>query len=132
MSERNLGNEQAESRPGGVRREEGSGQYQPDSNCSETPRPTGDGSGHQPQRTDRTIGAGIGQFKSRGQIAGGILRQLLVKADHQLAKVEDRLQQLEIERQKLEEEREQAKQEQEQLQTLLANLQQTVQENPWE
>jgi len=130
MSEINLGNEQAESRPGGVRREEGSGQCQPDSNCSEAPRPTRNSSGHQPQRTDRAISTRINQFKSRGQIAGGILRQLLVKADNQLAKVENRLQQLEIERQTLEEEREQAQQEREQLQTLLENLQQTIQENP--
>jgi hypothetical protein len=130
MSEPNLGNEQAESRTRRVWREERSGEYQPDSDGSEAPRPTGDTSRGQSQRTDRTTGTRTDQFKSRGQIAGGILRQLLVKADNQLAKVDDRLQQLEIERQKLEEEREQAQQEREQLQTLLESLQQTIQENP--
>jgi chromosome segregation ATPase len=130
MSETNLGNEQAESRPGGVRREEGSGEHQPDSDGSEALRSAGGSDRHQSQRIDRTASARANQFQSRGQIAGGILRQLIVKADSQLAKVEDRLQQLEIERQKLEEEREQAQQEREQLQTLLENLQQTIQENP--
>lgn len=130
MTETTVGHEQAESRPGGVRREEGSGQYQPDADGSEVARPTGSQVGDQPKRVDRTIGTRANQFQSRGQITGGILRQLIVKADNQLAKVDDRLQQLEIERQKLEEEREQAHQEREQLQTLLESLQETIQENP--
>lgn len=131
MSETNPGNEQAQAgRQRGVRRKEGSGQHQPDSDCTETSRSTSSRSGCESERTSGAISERISGFQSRGQIAGGILRQLIVKADSQLAKVEDRLQQLEIERQKLEEEREQAQQEREQLQTLLENLQQTIQENP--
>lgn len=131
MSETNLGNEQAQaSRPRGVRRKERSDQYQSDSDRAETSQPTSSVAGRESQRTDRAVGKRISRFQSRGQIAGGILRQLLVKADNQLAKVENRLQQLEIERQNLEEEREQAQQERQQLQTLLENLQQTIQENP--
>jgi vacuolar-type H+-ATPase subunit I/STV1 len=130
MSETNPGNEQAQaSRPRGVRRKERSVQHQPDSDRTETPRSTGSGSGCESERTNRAVSERIGRFQSRGQIFGGILRQLLVKADNQLAKVETRLQQLEIERQTLEEEREQAQQEQEQLRSLLENLQKTIQDN---
>ena len=129
MSETNSGNEQAQaSRPRGVRRKERSGQHQPDSDRAETPQPTSSVAGRESERTGRTVSERISRFQPRGQIAGGILRQLLVKADNQLAKVENRLQQLEIERQTLEEEREQAQQEREQLQTLLENLQQTLQD----
>lgn len=58
------------------------------------------------------------------------MRQLIDRADSQLAKMSDRIHQLETERQNLEQEWEQARQEKEQLQALLAGLQQSVQENP--
>jgi len=131
MSEVNSSNEQTDSsRPGRVRREEGSIQHQPNPHRSKASRRPGSSVRGEPERTDRTVCEGANQFKSRGQIAGGILRQLIGRADHQLASVDDRLQQLETERQRLEAEREQAQQEREQLQTLLENLQQTIQENP--
>ena len=129
MSKTNSADEQ-KSRPGRIRREEGSGQHQPDSDRSKASRRPRGSARSEPERTDRTVCEGANQFKSRGQIAGGILRQLIGRADHQLASVDDRLQQLETERQRLEAEREQAQQEREQLQALLENLQQTIQENP--
>jgi chromosome segregation ATPase len=58
------------------------------------------------------------------------LRQLIGKADNQLARISSRINQLETERQNLEREWEEARLEKEQLQALLDNLQQSIQENP--
>jgi hypothetical protein len=130
MSETNSEHEQTKGGARGVRGVERASQYQLDSDRSTSPRRASSSPRSEPKRADRTVRAGAYQFKSRGQIAGGILRQLMIKADNQLARLDDRMNQLETERRKLEQEREEAKQEKEQLQILFENLQQATQDNP--
>lgn len=130
MKGKHSSNEQTGSgRSGRIRREQGTDQHRAHSNRAEASRPAGSSTGVESERIGGAVRTGADQFKSRGQIAGGILRQLIVRADNQLAKVEDQLRQLEITRQTLEQEREEARREQAQLQTLLENLQKTTQEN---
>lgn len=128
MSETNSEHEQTKSGARGIRRVERAGQHQPDPNRPTASRRTGDRAEHQPERTDRTVRAGADQSQLTGQITGGILRQLIAKADSQLARLDDRVSQLEAERQKLDEERQEARQEKEQLQTILENLRRADQE----
>lgn len=116
-------NEQASSvRTGRVRRNQGAGEYQLDSDCNEAARRTRTCAGSQPQRTDRTICTRSNQ--SGGSNTGGILRQLINKSERQLAKISGQIAQLEQERQRLDQEQQEALQEQQQLRELLEQLQQ--------
>lgn len=130
MNDTNPGNEQIKGRSGRIRREKGASEHQPDADSSKATRSARRNLGSESQRTNRTIRAGLSQCKFRGHSIGGILRQLIGKADHQLAKISSRIHQLETERQNLEREWEEARLEKEQLQALLENLQQSVQESP--
>jgi hypothetical protein len=131
MSKTNLDHEQTGSgRTRGIRRAQRSDQHQLDSDRSGLARSASSNGGGEPQRADRAVRPGVSQFRTRGAIAGGILRQLIAKADSQLARVEDQLSQLETTRQRLEQEREESRQERQQLQALLENLQQAAQETP--
>lgn len=118
---------QTESRKARVRREQGADQHQSDSDCTKAARPTGIHARHQPQRTNRTLCAGVDQRQSRGKNLGGILRQLISKSEHQLAKIEAQIVQLEQERQQLAQEQQEALQARRQLQDLLEQFQQTIQ-----
>jgi len=130
MNETNPGHEQTQGRSRRIRREERTSEHHHNSDCSEAARSERRSVGCKSQRTNRTIRTGISQCKSRGDNVGGILRQLIGKADNQLARISSRINQLETERQNLEREWEEARLEKEQLQALLENLQQSMQENP--
>jgi hypothetical protein len=114
--------------PRGIRREEGTVYDRADTNGPATARPEGSGFGPQPQRIDRAVRAGVCQLQPAGEAVGGIVRQLMAKADNQLAQVEKDLNQLGKTRSQLEQDREMLQRNREQLQMLLEALQQTERE----
>lgn len=121
--------ETGSSRTRGIRRKQGALH---DRNHADSAGATGRASrqaGAQPQRANRTVRTRADWSTTRRTLIGGIVRQLITKADSQLAKVDEQLGQLDATRRKLEQEREEAKQERAQLQAILEGLQQTGQEN---
>jgi len=117
--------EQSKSQPR-LQRKQGESQHQPDSNGSAASRRAGGKARNQSQRSNRAVRQRTAEC--RGTSAGGILRQLIARADSQLARIDDRIRQFEIDRQSLQQERGAAMEERAQLQRLLENLQQTIQD----
>jgi chromosome condensin MukBEF ATPase and DNA-binding subunit MukB len=111
------------SRPRGIRRKERTVYDRANPHGPTTPRSESGESRIKPQRNHRAIRARVCQRQSPSQNVGGIVRQLMAKAETQLAQVEKDLTQLEKTRIQLQTDREMVQNHYDQLQVLLEALQ---------
>jgi hypothetical protein len=126
MREKESDHEQTHaSRPRGIRRKEGTVHDRANSHGPATAGSEGGESGAKPQRNHRAIRTRVCQRQPSSQNVGGIVRQLMAKAESQLAQVEKELNQLEKTQTQLRADREMVQTNYDQLQILLEALQQS-------